>query len=212
MNKRNKARPIVYIDGENFLFRVADVLISKGVIKNKDDITSFDCKYLLEKALALEDPIIRYYGTRLKLIKSPAYLKKKTTKIINIRRTLVSSLSKQGIELVNSGRLKLRDGDKCKKCGNQDLHLQEKGVDVRMAVDIVTESRRGQELYLVSSDTDLLPAVEKARSQAAKITYVGFSDNLTTALTKHATKVVTLRDAEVLEAFEKANPPKLQLP
>ena len=209
MDTQHYVGAIVYIDGENFLFRVADILLGEKIIKNKDDITSFDFKGLFENALDAKDLLIRYYGTRLKLFNQSPELKKKTTKIIDARRKLASSLRKQGIEFVNSGRLKLRDGDRCKKCGHQDLHLQEKGVDVRLAVDIVTESRRGQELYLVSSDTDLLPAVEKAKSQQTKITYVGFYNNLTTALAKHSTGVVVLREAEVLRAFERANPTKL---
>lgn len=186
---RNTSEPIIYIDGENFLFRVADILINRRIIKNKDEITAFDFKYLFENALDTENPVIRYYGTRLKLIERPLALKKKTSRIIDAKRRLASSLKKQGIEFVNSGRLKLRDGDRCKKCGNQDSHLQEKGVDVRIAVDITAESQRGQKLYLVSSDTDLLPAVDKAKSQAAEIIYVGFYNNLTTALAKHSTGV-----------------------
>ena len=209
MDTQNHSRPIIYIDGENFLFRVADILMSAKIIKNKDDIVSFDFKRLFENALSAKDPIIRYYGTRLRLIERPPELKRKTTRIIDARRKLASSFSRQGVKFVNSGRLKLRDGDRCKKCGNSDLHLQEKGVDVRIAVDIVTESRRGRELYLVSSDTDLLPAVEKAKSLEAEIIYVGFYNNLTTALAKHCAGTVILREAEVLEAFERANPPQL---
>ena len=208
MHSKNHTRPIIYIDGENFLFRVADVLINAGAIKSKDDIVALDCRYLFENALTADNPVIRYYGTRLKLINRTPELKKKTTRIINARRKLASSLFKQKVEFVNSGRLKLRDGDKCKKCGRQDLHLQEKGVDVRIAVDIITESRPGCELYLVSSDTDLLPAVERAKSQGSKIIYVGLYNNLTTALAKNATGVAVLRETEILNAFTRADPLK----
>ncbi len=49
MANRNKS--VVYIDGQNFLFRVAEILVPKGLIEIKDDITAFDFKYLFENAL-----------------------------------------------------------------------------------------------------------------------------------------------------------------
>ena len=207
MPRRGKS--IIYIDGQNFLFRVADILIHNGLIEVKDDITAFDFKYLFANILKGEKLSLRYYGTRLKRIRLTPELDAKTAKIIDATRQLKNFSASQGVKFITSGRLKLRDGDVCKKCGGQDQHLQEKGVDVGIAVDMITEGRKGHTIYLVSSDTDLLPAVKKAQAAGAEVVYVGFAKTLTHTLTENADRVVVLREAEILEAFKKANPLKL---
>ena len=184
-------------------------MASKSLIEAKDDITAFDFRYLFENTLKEKKLLLKYYGTRLKHIKSTPELETKTTEIINATRQLKNSLAKQGVNFITSGRLKLRDSDICKKCGSQDQRLQEKGVDVDIAVDMVSESQPGYTIYLVSSDTDLLPAVKKARAAGAEVVYVGFAKALTHALTANADRVVVLREAEIWEAFERVNPSKL---
>jgi hypothetical protein len=41
--------------------------------------------------------------------------------------------------------------------------------------------------------------------------YVGFSDKLTNAISISATTTQVIRDSEILEAFDDANPPQLKL-
>ena len=96
--------------------------------------------------------------------------------------------------------MKVRDGDKCKQCGAQDLHFQEKGVDVKIGVDIVIDSHNDQiaKMVLVSSDTDLIPAVETALEKEKHLVYVGFSDKLTNALLNVASETQIIRDPESL--------------
>ncbi len=57
----------------------------------------------------------------------------------------------------------------------------EKGVDVQMAVDLLAGAY--EDLYdtaiLVSSDTDLIPALKKIRQQKKRVEYVGFSHKST---------------------------------
>ena len=49
----------------------------------------------------------------------------------------------------------------------------EKGVDVQMALDIVTYARKGvRRIYLASSDSDLLPAIKQARQYGAVVYYL----------------------------------------
>ena len=125
MLRHDEQPPIAYIDGENFSFRVADILIANGRIKEKNDLSAIDIRQLLEQSLGCSNLIIRYYGTRVRLIRDTPELEAKTRKFINRNRILRNSLAKQNIEFIESGKLKARDGDTCKKCGNQDLHLQE---------------------------------------------------------------------------------------
>lgn len=62
--------------------------------------------------------------------------------------------------------------------------FHEKGVDVNMAVDMVVAAYEDlcERIYLVSSDTDLLPAIKKAQEKGKIVEYVGFSHNLSKAL------------------------------
>ncbi|MEK7137159.1 MAG: NYN domain-containing protein [Patescibacteria group bacterium] len=78
----------------------------------------------------------------------------------------------------------------------------EKGVDVRMAVDLVAGAY--EDLYdtaiLVSSDSDLIPALEKVRSKKKNVTYVGFSHKPSHALIAHS-NIRRLLTREDLEQF-----------
>lgn len=53
---------------------------------------------------------------------------------------------------------------------------KEKGVDVKIAVDILTLAQMDncQSIILLSSDSDLLPAVKKAQDAGKSVEYVGF--------------------------------------
>ena len=204
MPKPDKKTPIVYVDGENFSFKVAGILIANGRIKEKNELTAIDIRYLLEASLTRNDLIIRYYGTRVRVIRDTPELETKTKRFIDRNRMLRNSLRKQGVEFIEAGKLKIRDGDICKQCGARDLRLQEKGVDVKIAVDIIGDSTKDRPLYLVSSDTDLLPAIAASK---ADITYMAFSKSVTQALCRATqNKMVVLRDSEVLDAFDRANP------
>ena len=137
------------------------------------------------------------------MFKTDPYLEAKTKNIIAKQRALRNSLLTQGIEFIESGRLKVRDGDVCRSCNSSDLHLQEKGVDVKIAVDIINDGIKDRKLYVVSSDTDLLPAIG---ASPAHIVYVGFPKLLTNALQQSANEVVVLRNSEITAAYDRADP------
>ena len=58
-----------------------------------------------------------------------------------------------------------------------DSGFHEKGVDVQIAVDLLAGAYedRYDTAILVSSDTDLIPALAKVRAMGKKVEYVGFS-------------------------------------
>jgi len=76
----------------------------------------------------------------------------------------------------------------------------EKGVDVQLAIDIM----KGAYLdtydicYLVSSDTDLIPAITEARSVGKKIVYVGFRHQVSYALNNQCDKSRLLTKSDIL--------------
>lgn len=81
-------------------------------------------------------------------------------------------------EIVIDGRVE--DFQKIRKLGINKIRyerLREKGVDVKMATDLIVGAidDRYDIAVLVSSDSDLIPAVDWVRSRGKKVEYVGFS-------------------------------------
>lgn len=73
---------------------------------------------------------------------------------------------------------------------------REKGVDVSLAVDMVLLAGRGEpRITLVSGDTDLVPAVEAARSLGTRVVVAQFQDALGMDLVRAADDVVLLDGA-----------------
>lgn len=76
----------------------------------------------------------------------------------------------------------------------------EKGVDVLMAVDLVAGAYEDEydSAILVSSDTDLIPALQKVRSKGKRVEYVGFSQKPSHGLITHSDirRLLTKQDLE----------------
>ena len=74
-------------------------------------------------------------------------------------------------------------------------------------MDIVVDSLSGlvDEVILVSSDTDLLPAIQVAKARGVKVTYIGFSDKMTRAIIARADASEVIRNQEIIDAFDVYN-------
>ena len=208
-------RNIVYIDGQNFLYKAAEILIEKDIIRDKQELTSIDIRFLFENIFQGEDLQIRFYG--VKKIKrrydlGEDVLNKSIRFSDNLRRVR-NSLNSQGIDYIEVGKLKIRDSDVCKNCGSKDYRFQEKGVDVGLAVDIVKDTLKDEvdKIILASSDTDLIPAILLAENEGKKVVYVGFDDRLTQALSVKSNSTQVIRDAEVIQAYNRKNNKTLTL-
>ena len=210
-------RTIVYIDGQNFMYKAADILIASGVISNKQELTKIDIRSLIENICGKDDIEIKYYGAKIRINKSlGSAIEEKSRRFSDNLRQIRNTLAKQHITFVESGKLKIRDGDLCSNCGSQDKHFQEKGVDVGIAVDLVVDKiLNGPDevtrQVLISSDTDLIPAIKAVQSVGGEVVYIGFSDKLTKAIVAEADKTQIIRDSEVLAAYDAMNPPKLNV-
>lgn len=106
------------------------------------------------------------------------------------QQSLFSNLRKQGIE-VKLGYLLM---------SNKKFH--EKGVDVQIAVDIVRGAIKNEYdiFYIISSDTDLLPAIHTAKDERKKIVYIGFENFVSRALLKNCSSYKILKK-EDLKSF-----------
>lgn len=200
-------KTIVYIDGQNFLYKITERVMASGMATNKQEISVVDIPHLLAQLLPHEKLEIRYYGVD-KIRQQQNYgvdIREKSIRFADNLRRLRSCLAKTGVSYRATGVLKVRDRDECKKCGATDYKFQEKGVDVGLAVDIVADSLKKQvdHIILVSSDTDLIPAIKIAKESGRQITYVGFSNQITKSLSSLADSTQVIRDNEVIEAYRR---------
>ena len=197
----------VYVDGQNFLYKAAEVLIEHGKISSKDELTKIDIRSLVENIVGVGVEIV-FYGARVQVRRDlDDSILEKTTRFSDVARRLRNTLKNQNITFNEVGKLKVRDSDVCHNCQHRDLRMQEKGVDVGIAVDIVVDSLSGRvdEVILVSSDTDLLPAIRVAKARGVKVTYIGFSDKMTRAIIARADASEVIRNQEIIDAFDVYN-------
>ena len=202
-------RNIVYIDGQNFLYKAAEILAKHGLLIDKQDLTAIDIRSLLDKLFPDERLEIRFFGVakiKRRYDLGQEILDKSIRFSDNLRRVR-NSLAKQNITYIEAGKLKIRDSDVCKSCGSKDYRYQEKGVDVGVAVSIVEDALKDRvdRIILVSSDTDLIPAVLCAKRANKEVAYVGFSERLTRALVDECDSTQAIRDNEIIDAYKTAN-------
>jgi len=204
----NITKPIIYIDGQNFIYKAAEVLIAEGRISEKQQLHTFSFSHLFGNLMKSDQSEIRYYGTKLRSHRSPPEIAAKSIVTLDSQRKLRNSLARDSVGFIESGKLKLREGDIRKHCGKQDPHFQEKGVDVRLAVDMLKDlyKNKTNTFVVVSSDTDLLPPIREVREMGGKVIYVGFSNKLTKAIIENANETQVIRDSEILEAYDIMNP------
>jgi len=184
---------IIFIDGRNFLRKISFVLDPDK--KQNFDFTRYDFNGLLDKVLTgiSIDKKIFYLG---KLLFHPE-TKQKSSALIEKQRRLKSHLERQGFEVVIAGRVR----GHIEKCpmGHEVLTFKEKGVDVRMAVDMITMASAGdlQLAIIASSDSDLQPAIAELRKNNVECIYLGFAHQSNKGLTFTTNKTILIRDSEV---------------
>lgn len=200
-------KKLILIDGENFIHQVVDVLTEAKLVNLREDLKRLDVFFILEKVL--KEPKsswqANYYAARVRRINQTPELQQKTASMIAWNAFWAPWLSNQDIKYIKAGNLLVRDGKRCSKCGHQALILQEKGVDVRIATDLIRNARRGVHLVLVSSDGDLMPAVEEAIRRGAKVTYVCFEAGINWALARNASRRRMIASKQIIEAYRRVN-------
>lgn len=83
--------------------------------------------------------------------------------------------------------------------------FQEKGVDVHIAVDLLTGAyeNRFDTALLVSSDTDLIPAIHGVKRKGKRIEYIGFAHRPSFGLMKNVDLTTTLRREDLADFLKK---------
>lgn len=169
-------RVLIIVDGNNFYHRLKELKLV--------NLLSFDyekfAKFLISHKFLVSKNY--YIGAIREERNNP-----KSKELMRGQRKLTGKLQKDGWVIQFGHMLK-----------SDDYH--EKGVDVHIAVDILIGAY--ENLYdttiLVSSDTDLIPALAKARQMKKKIEYIGFSHKPFYGLITHSDirRLLTKQDIE----------------
>src|SRR5665213_1013952 len=186
---------IVLIDGENLVYGLRSLLSENGKKASRKVVDGFDFRGLIEELLADNLPSdILWFGARLRLYDKSEELKRKSSEAIKIQSKFVNLIQKQKINFIKVGYLRARETDPCEKCGHQTWKLAEKGVDVGLAVRMVTEAGKNVEIVVISADTDLLPAFVASKKLGARLMHVGYESSPIFALTKasNITRTISL--------------------
>jgi uncharacterized LabA/DUF88 family protein len=197
----------VYIDGENFIHTLADVLRHHHKIEQRSQIKAFDLAGLCREVLGSKDLSIAYYTTKLKAAHEDTHGKAaadKSKEIIAWVAGWNTMLMEQGIEIIRAGHLKIREAFPCPECGHIRHVFQEKGVDVRLAVDLVLEADQDHRLAIFTSDSDLIPAVRAAKLKGARIKNLTSAEGLNLGLARTCGEWQVISDHQLIAAYDRA--------
>lgn len=163
-----KIRVAVFIDGGNFYHKLNDLKI-----KNK---SQFGYRQLAE--WLARDRILIYAGYYVGTVRAkPNDVKGQALRagqvglFNHLRSPKQRFVIRQGYLMNNNGK------------------YHEKGVDVQLAVDLLVGAYENtyDTAIILSSDTDLIPAIKKAKELGKSVEYIGFAHHPTIALQTHAT-------------------------
>ena len=163
-----KERVAVFIDGSNFFYKLRDKEIG---IQNTNQFN-----YLgLAKWLTRNRKIV-FLGYYVGVVRAKPD-NKKGQALRREQQKLFSHLETQ--------KFTIKRGYLMKSGGT----YHEKGVDVHLSVDLLSGAYEKQydTAILISSDTDLIPVIEKIKTIGNNVEYIGFSHKSSLALQRFAT-------------------------
>lgn len=189
---------ILFIDGENFLHKVEDVLKKEKVKIKKGNTAKIGLNLLVDKALEkykIDRKI--FYAAKLHHNSKTA---DKSKELILFQRYLKTNLQKQGFEFLIAGNVRSQE---VRINGKAKTIFREKGVDVKIAVDMVSLAcdKKVKTAILCSSDSDLQPAVEEMKKRGVEVIYLGFGFQPNKGLMYTTNKTILFRDTEIIDAF-----------
>lgn len=189
-------------DTENYI-NFTNAVLSQKYLSNNSRIYRifyYDCKPINSKIMNPIDNSIFDLG------KSPSYKN---------NQTLQSGLTQKDFFAVRLGDLKLNknQGDpwsswrvnprKAKTLVNQNLqardiqpHLSQKGVDMKIGLDIASISVKKlcTVIVLMAGDTDMVPAMKTARKEGVQVCLHTFNNNPHFHLSEHSDLIITHKE------------------
>jgi uncharacterized LabA/DUF88 family protein len=183
--QNKKGRVAIYIDGSNFYNYLKDKEINfpKGV---KFDFNAF-VKFLLNERECISK---RYYVGIFRNMDGS----KKSEELVKGQQKFLSHIENEGFA-IKRGRI----------MHHTDKDYREKGTDVKIATDLIIGAV--DDIYdtaiLVSSDTDLIPAIKYVKYKKKKLEYVGFSHAPSFGMQKYANLSILLTPQNIENFKEK---------
>jgi uncharacterized LabA/DUF88 family protein len=166
----------IFIDGGNFYRRIREgSLIPKGTRFDYEEFAKFLSKGRSIASKSYYIGIVRNHDN------SP-----KSQNMVESQQKLLSGLENIGYQ-IKRGKIVY------------DNKIREKGVDVQMAIDLVIGSVENiyDTAIIVSSDTDLIPAIRYVRSRGKSVEYVGFSQGPSLGMIKESDERILLSKEQV---------------
>ena len=179
-------RAFVFIDGNNFYFKLKE-LTSR--LDGKFSLLDFNFRKFAEWLVVQNKLVeIHYYLGVVSRQKN----NQKSEELYANQQRLFRKLQRQNI-VITLGQL----------IQHPDKTYHEKGVDVRLAVEMIRFAREDKydQAYLVSSDTDLVAAIEEVQALSKNVQYVGIPKGQSFGLSKAADDVRLLRPEEIKQFF-----------
>jgi len=167
---------LILIDDSNFYFKLKSLGLHQLLSLDFGKLASY---------LARSKEIVssRYYIGKIRQDGT-----KQTDKMLAGQQKLFAKLKHNHFEYVLGYLLK------------SDGRFHEKGVDVHIAVDMLEAAYENtcDRIILVSSDTDLEPAIRKAIKRGKVVEYVGFSHQPSIAMVRFCTESTLLKKEDIL--------------
>lgn len=173
-------RCLILIDGSNFYFKLKDI-----ELHNLLDFDFGKFAEFLTRSNKLVGAI--YYVGRVRQDGT-----EQANKLLSSQQKLLEKLKNNGFRY-ELGYL-LKSGGA----------FHEKGVDVHIAVDMLTAAFENlcDRIILVSSDTDLEPAIVKAQTKGKIVEYIGFSHKPSVAMVRFCKESRLLTKEEISQFVE----------
>lgn len=175
-------RAFVFIDGNNFYFKLKEL---SAQLNDDFHLINFDFYSFSRNLVGANNLIgVNYYIGALKYQRGNP----KSEQMYSDQQKLLAKLETQGVHTTLGHIIQ-----------HPDKSFHEKGVDVRLAVEMIRFARENKYdiAYVLSSDTDLVPAVEEVRAFDKKVYYVGIAKGQSFGLTKASDNVLLLRPSDI---------------
>jgi len=182
--QNKKERVIIFLDGSNFYHRLKEPELKLR------QLLDFDYKKFtdwLSHGRTVVNSI--YYVGLVRREKGNL----KGEELVRNQQKLFASLEKHSWE-TKTGYMMIHEND-----------YKEKGVDVKLAVDILDMAYQDKydTAIVVSSDTDLIPGIVRAKELSKKIEYIGFSHRPSFAMQRYANLSRLLSRVEIEQFLPK---------
>ncbi|PIZ63264.1 hypothetical protein COY17_00900 [Candidatus Saccharibacteria bacterium CG_4_10_14_0_2_um_filter_52_9] len=187
----------LFIDGENFLHKIEEVITDEKI--GSRSASSIDIRKLIASALpALAVNQVNFYAAKLHYHEETT---SKSKKLIATQRKLRNLLVTQGVEFILAGNVRAQ---KIGSGATARVIFREKGVDVRLAVDMVALAcdKKLKTAILCSSDSDLQPAVSELKRRGVEVVYLGFEARPNKGLAFTCDRTILFRNNEVIGALQ----------